>query len=194
MLPFLTIFIVFCILLTYRIKKNDGAQQQVMDEFLEKERQSNAVRKKDISKLDYIIIPLDKIPVQLHTDTEEKLFALAEQPMLNLGGISNTDLKLTYGTTNLDILSQYDTHFTDMVALLPVYVKELQDAGYGQAACELLEFAIDCNADSRKIYQMLADIYHENHESEKLLWLKEQAQQITSETTKQVVLKDLDEL
>lgn len=194
MLPFLTILIVFCILLTYHIKKNDGVQQQVMGEFLEKERQSNAVRKKDISKLDYIIIPLDKIPAQLHTDTEQKLFALAEKPMLNLGGRSNTDLKLTYGTANLDILSQYDTHFTDMVALLPVYAKELQDAGYGQAACELLEFAIDCNADSRKIYQMLADIYLENHESEKLLWLKEQAQKITSDTTKQVVLKDLDEL
>ena len=191
MLPFLTIFIVFCVVLTYHIKKNDTSQQEVMDNFLEKERQSNAVRKKDISKLDYITIPLDKISERLYTDTEEKLFMLSEYPMINLSGISNTDLKLTYGTTNLDTLSQYDIHFTDMIALLPVYAKELQEAGYTQTACEFLEFAIDCNADSRKIYQMLAEIYREEGKSEKLLWLKEQAQNITSNTTKQIVLKDL---
>ena len=78
-----------------------------------------------------------------------------------------------------------------MIALLPVYAKELQEAGYTQTACEFLEFAIDCNADSRKIYQMLAEIYREEGKSEKLLWLKEQAQNITSNTTKQIVLKDL---
>lgn len=191
MLPFLTIFIVFCILLTYHIKKNDGAQQQMMDNFLEKERKSNTVRKKDLSTLDYVHLPLEKISVQLHTTTEEQLFALAELPMVNLGGISNTDLKLTYGTANLDILSQYDIHFTDMIALLPVYAKELQDAGQEQTALELLEFAITCNADSRKIYQMLTDIYKENGNSEKLHWLKEKAEHITSDMTKQVVLNSL---
>ena len=191
MLPFLTIFIVFCVLLTYHIKKGDSSQQQVMDEFFEKERQSNAIRKKDLSNLDYITIPLEKIPLQLHTATEEKLFALAKLPIVNLSGISNTDLKLTYGTTNLERLSQYDIHFTDMVALLPVYAKELQEAGYPESACELLEFDIDCNADSRKIYQMLIDIYKESNNFEKLTWLKEQAQHIPSETTKQVILKDL---
>ena len=115
MFPFLAIFIVFCLLLTFYIRKNDTAQQKVQDEFWEKERMSNAVRKKDISKLDYITIPLDKIPVKLETSTEKAIFSLAEKPMLNYVGMSNTDLKLAYGTANLDILTEYENNFLEYV-------------------------------------------------------------------------------
>lgn len=190
MLPFLTIFIVFCIVLTYYIKKSDGAQQKVMDEFWEKERQSNAVRKKDISNLNYITIPFDKIPVKLNTDTEEKLIVLSKKPMLNLTGISNTDLKLAYGTANLEILSEYDLNFTNMVSLLPEYVNELLESGQKQDARMLLEFAIECNADSRKLYQQLAAIYVEANEPDQLVWLSQHAESLP-EFTKQAVIKDI---
>lgn len=156
MFPFLAIFIVFCLILNFYIRKNDSEQQKVQDEFWEKELRSNAVRKKDISKLDYITIPLDKIPVKLCTSTETKLYALAEKPMLNLTGISNTDLKLQYGTANLEILSEYDTNFLDFVSLVPDYASELIDAGEKEAALMLLEFAVSVNADSRKIDRQLA--------------------------------------
>lgn len=156
MFPFLAIFIVFCLILNFYIRKNDSEQQKVQDAFWEKELRSNAVRKKDISKLDYITIPLDKIPVKLCTSTETKLYALAEKPMLNLTGISNTDLKLQYGTANLEILSEYDTNFLDFVSLVPDYAAELIDAGEKEAALMLLEFAVSVNADSRKIDRQLA--------------------------------------
>ena len=162
MFPFLAIFIIFCIVLAYYIRKNDSSQQQVEDAFWEKERLSNAVRKKDISKLDYITIPLDKIPVKLHTSTEEAIFALAEKPMLNLIGISNTDLKLQYGTANLDILTEYENNFIDFVALLPDYATELIEAGEIETARMLLEFAVSVNADSRKIDNLLTSIQEES--------------------------------
>ena len=158
MFPFLAIFIVFCLTLTFYIRKNDAAQQKVQDEFWEKERQSNAVRKKDISKLDYITIPLDKIPVKLETSAEKKIFALAEKPMLNFVGISNTDLKLEYGTANLDILMEYENNFLDFVAILPDYATELIEAGEKETARMLLEFAVSTNADSRKINNLLAQV------------------------------------
>lgn len=167
MFPFLAIFITFCLVLTYYIRKNDADQQKAQDEFWEKERLANAVRKKDISKLDYITIPLEKIPAKLNTSTEKKLFELADKPMLNLTGISNTDLKLSYGTANLNILSEYDTNFSAFVALLPEYVTELQEAGQTDTAQILLEFAITCNADSRKIYEQLASIYKEQNKLDK---------------------------
>ncbi|MBQ8518915.1 MAG: hypothetical protein IJ455_04805 [Agathobacter sp.] len=158
MFPFLTIFIIFCLVLTFYIRKNDAAQQKVQDDFLEKERQSNAVRKKDISKLDYITIPLDKIPVKVETSTEKAIFALAEKPMLNFVGISNTDLKLQYGTANLDILTEYENNFLEFVALLPDYADELVEAGETESARMLLEFAVSVNADSRKIDKLLAEL------------------------------------
>jgi len=158
MFPFLAIFIIFCLVLTFYIRKNDAAQQKVQDDFWEKERQSNAVRKKDISKLDYITIPFDKIPVKLETCTEKQLFALAEKPMLNFVGISNTDLKLQYGTTNLDILTEYENNFLEFVALLPDYTAELVEAGEIESARMLLEFAVSVNADSRKIDKQLSEL------------------------------------
>lgn len=162
MFPFLALFIIFCLVLTFYIRKNDASQQKVLDDFWEKERQSNAVRKKDISKLDYITIPLDKIPVKLCTSTEEAFFALAEKPMLNLNGISNTDLKLQYGTANLEILSEYDNNFLDFVALLSDYATELIEAGEIESARTLLEFAVSVQADSRKIDRLLESLQNES--------------------------------
>lgn len=158
MFPLLAIFIVFCLLLSFYIKKNDATQQQVQDEFWEKERRSNAVRKKDITKLDYISIPLDKIPVKLESSTEKTIFALAEKPMLNFVGISNTDLKLEYGTANLELLTEYENNFLEFVALLPDYATELIEAGETESARMLLEFAVSVNADSRKIDNLLATL------------------------------------
>lgn len=156
MFPFLAIFIIFCLILNYYIRKGDTAQQKAQDEFWEKELRSNSVRKKDISKLDYITIPLDKIPAKLCTSAETKLHELAQKPILNLNGISNTDLKLQYGTANLEILAEYDTNFLDFVALVPEYATELIEAGYKESALMLLEFAVSVNADSRKIDRQLA--------------------------------------
>lgn len=190
MLPILTIFIVFLVVLTYHIKKSDSRQAQVESEFWEKERQSNAVRKQDISKLDYITIPFEKIPQKLSTSTEKAFFELANKPMLNLTGISNTDLKLQYGTANLTILSEYDENFATMVSLLPEYTAELLEAGYEDTARELLEFAVFCNADSRKIYSQLAAIYRSHEEVDKLQQLAHAAKQLP-ELTRRAVQKDL---
>ena len=182
MLPILTIFIVFLVVLTYHIKKNDATQAKVQDEFWEKERKSNAVRKQDISKLEYITIPLEKMPHRLNTEVEKSFFALSEKTMLNLTGISNTDLKLTYGTANLALLSEYDANFTDMVALLPEYTTELLEAGHEDSAQMLLEFGVNCKADSSKIYSQLASLYRAHGETDKLNWLREASESLPQYT------------
>ena len=190
MFPFLAIFIIFCIVLGYYIKKSDASQKEVMENFFEKERLSNAVRKKDISQLEYITIPFEKIPQQLNTLTEKDFFSFAEKPMLNLSGISNTDLKLEYGTSNLALLSEYDTNYMNMISLLPTYVDELLEAEQVDTAQELLEFAIDTKADSRKLYQQLVSIYRETNQLEKVDHLKTMAEQLP-DMTKTIIQKDL---
>ena len=158
MFPFLAILIIFCLILSFYIRKSSAKQQQVQHDFFEKERLSNAVRKKDISKLDYINIPLDKILVKLGSSTEKNIFSLAEKPMLNFVGTSNTDLKLQYGTANLDTLMEYENNFLEFIALLPDYASELIAAGEKESALMLLEFAVSVNADSRKIDKLLAQL------------------------------------
>lgn len=190
MFPFLAIFIIFCIVLGYYIKKSDTSQQEVMDDFFEKERQSNQIRKKDISQLNYITIPFEKIPYLINTPTEKIFFSFADKTMLNLNGISNTDVKLQYGTANLNILSEYDTNYMDMICLLPDYVNELLEAGHTDTAQMLLEFAVDTRADSRKIYNQLISIYKETNQMDKIDYLITASEELP-EITKAIIQKDL---
>ena len=110
--------------------------------------------------------------------------------MLNLTGISNTDLKLEYGTANLAVLSEYDTNYMDMISLLPTYVDELLEAEQIDTAQALLEFAINTKADSRKLYQQLVSIYKETNQLEKIDHLKTMAEQLP-DMTKNIIQKDL---
>lgn len=190
MFPFLAIFIIFCVVLGYYIKKGDANQKEVMENFFEKERLANQVRKKDISQLNYITIPLEKLPHRLDTPTEKKFLSFADKTMVNFNGISNTDLKLEYGTANLAILSEYDTNYMDMIASLPNYANELLEAGHMDSAQTLLEFAVDTKADSRKIYQQLASIYKETHQTEKIKDLMTASNEL-SQLTKNLIQGDL---
>ena len=91
---------------------------------------------------------------------------------------------------NLAILSEYDDNFTELVALLPQYTKELLDAGYTDTAQMLLEFAVNAKADSRIIYQQLSSIYIDTHQEEKIqqLW---DASLSLPELTQKAIQKDL---
>lgn len=186
MFPFLAIFIIFLVILTYYIKKHNAAQSKISEDFWEKERAANAVRKKDISQLHYITIPFEKIPQQLHTPEEDAFFALADKKILNLTGISNTDLKLTYGTANLTELSEYDENFTQMVSLIPPYAAQLIDAGQEDVALFLLEFGVSNQADSVKIFTQLASLYKTRGQQDRILWLKEQAALLPSITARAI--------
>ena len=187
---FLFVFLIFLVLLTYHIKKSKSHQQKVIQDFLDKEQAANHTRKQDISQLNYITIPWEKLPENVETPSKNAFWALQNKSLLNLTGISNTDLKLQYGVANLELLSEYDANFTEMVSLLPTYAGELMEQGYTSHAKDLLEFGVSCQADSRKIYFLLADIYKQQGETSKISFLIDQAQNLP-ELTKQAVLNQL---
>lgn len=168
MFPFLLIFIVFLLIFAYYNKKSTEKQKSVTEDFWNKEYEANAVRKKDISSLDYITIPFEKFPQKFNTPSEEAFYALADKTILNLNGMSNTDIKLNYGTANLQCLSDYDTNFTSLVAVIPAYASELLDLGEKELAKMLLEFGVSCKADATKIYTLLAEIYSNENATSKI--------------------------
>ncbi len=81
--------------------------------------------------------------------------------MLNLSGITNTELKLEYGAANLDELSSYDANFTEFVSAVNTYAQELLAADQKDTAKDLLELAVSFHADAISIYTTLADLYKE---------------------------------
>lgn len=62
------IVIIFVLWLNYEIRKNNRLSKIKSEEFWAKEAQANMTRKTDISNLDYIKIPIDKLPLDDNPD------------------------------------------------------------------------------------------------------------------------------
>lgn len=189
MFTFLIIFAIFLIILNVTIRKNDSKQNKREEDFWEQERQANFARRKDISNLQYLTIPIEKIPHNLHTQAEEILVNLSNCKMLNLAGITNTELKLTYGAANLEELSEYDDNFTRFVQAVSTYAAELVEAGQTDDARALLELAVSYHADAISIYTTLAKIYQDAGQSAKIQDLINSASQINTIASKMITEK-----
>ena len=119
--PFLTLFLIFIIILTIRLRSTDGREEKLEEKFWERERKANFTRKKDIENLPYIAYSSAALP--LHEEIEDlrvreyidSLRSLDGKRILNCTGYSNTDLKLKYGAANITKLSEYDERFTTLV-------------------------------------------------------------------------------
>ena len=133
--------------------------------FWEKELESNNVRKKSLENLEYIHIPFDLLPFGTAGDdpslqsAEDELTALKDEKIVNLTGISNTDLKLEYGTANITPLSQYDQNYTALVCSLQKWGQALYDLGRFEDAAKVLEFAVKTRSDITATYRILIDLY-----------------------------------
>ena len=158
------IVIIFVLWLNYEIRKNNRLSQKSSEEFWEKETKANMSRKTDISNLDYIRIPYEKLPLNDTPDDtinsyRDTILSQSDKKILNLSGFSNTELKLKYGAANLSKLSEYDNNFTVLVATLHKWGERLYQQGYHNEALAVLEAAVDCKSDVRKTYELLAQIY-----------------------------------
>lgn len=180
-MPYFTIFaIIFIIVFTVRNRQNIKKQADITDNFWEKELEANSTRRKDISNLEYINIPLEIFPPDVHRESEEKIKALSEKKILNLTGITNTDLKLTYGVANLEFLGECDANFADLVYCIGTYATELLNVNRVEEARKILEFGVSIQADSALIYTTLGEIYHASQETDQIKVLIENAKALDS--------------
>ena len=97
-------FIILIVVIQLKLRKSTKNNKERMSKFWEKELSANSVRKKDISNLNYITIP-DSLPTININDTKilkdyETINKLRERKILNLSGMSNTNIKLEYGVDN----------------------------------------------------------------------------------------------
>ncbi|MEE1077568.1 MAG: hypothetical protein UIC64_00790, partial [Agathobacter sp.] len=81
--------------------------------------------------------------------------------------------------------------YSEYIASIPAYAQELIDASYIDAAKEILFFAIKHGADSKKIYEQLASIYHNEKNFEEIHHLEDYANELSS--NKERILSFLDD-
>lgn len=171
--PFFASFIVLCLVVCHEMNRGKKNEQKSMDSFWQKELSANRTRRKPLDDLSYIRIPLDSFPMNILNDDpviseyQETLTKLSTEPIVNLTGISNTDLKLKYGAPNINLLSDYDQRYTTLVRTLQSFGKALYEKGYVTEACTVLEFAVSTHTDISATYKLLVTIYKEQGNADK---------------------------
>ncbi|WP_455715702.1 hypothetical protein, partial [Anaerosporobacter sp.] len=165
--------------------KSKKYNEELEKTFWAKEREANFVRKKDISNLPYIIIPIESLPLNETDDSNLRRYQdvvkkLAGRKLLNLSNQTNTELKLQYGAANLPFLMDCDTGYTELIKTLQSWGKALVDSNNREDARIVLEFAISCKTDIAASYSLLGDIYASTNNTEQIKSLLESAEEINS--------------
>lgn len=199
MLLILASLIIPIIWLTYELKKHDKLEKNALNDFWRREEEANLVRKKPLDNLNYVEIPFDFIPESLLADNEEVkdclelLNKLSEKKIVNFTGFSNTDLKMEYGTANLTELSQYDENYTLYARTIYKLANLYYRNGYESNARVLLEKAVESGTDISGNYLLLARIYQEHKETDKLNSLLRSAENLRSAASKKNLIRSLEE-
>lgn len=193
---FLSSFIVLCIIIAYVNRKHRKMTEKADREFWERESAANNVRKKPLDDLAYITIPFDSLPMDTMADdpTVQEITGLLSDlsalKIVNLTGLTNTDLKLEYGTANITCLTEYDQNYTLLARTLQQWAEVLYTGGFEAEAAAVLEFAVSTRTDVSHSYYLLADIYDRRGESEKKAHLLEIAGTLRS-SMKNVIVRTL---
>lgn len=189
-IPFLASLFVFLLVLGRALKKSTRAMKAEEESFWQRERAANSVRKKPLDDLEYISVPLEQLPIDIHTEDPvvrecvETINILKDCKIVNLTGITNTDLKLTYGTANITVLSEYDQSYTLLVTTLQKWADKLYALGDMTSAKMILEYAVSVRSDVTGTYLMLAAIYEKLGAPERIQELSAAAEALTTPSGK----------
>lgn len=122
---------------------------------------------------------------------EHDLCSLFGKRILNLGGQSNADLRLAYGTNNLEPLSVYDENFSSLIRLLQKWGSLLLRLHREADAVTVLSYAISVGSDIAATYDTLTNLYVKSGDFEKIKELRASAEQLNT-LMKQHILDSLD--
>ena len=176
---FFICFILFILLFRVKTKQSSKEENKSIEEFLTREQEANFTRKKDISNLEYISVNMEILPFSDTTDEyeiqlENNVKKFADKKLLNLSGLTNTDIKLLYGSANLDILSSYDQNYTLLLRDLNKWGAYLFQKERYSDSKTVLEYALSLGSDITETYTTLAKIYLSEDSPEKVQKLIEQ--------------------
>lgn len=171
---FLGILIIFQTFLRRSTKKSEKNKKA----FIEEEREASFVRAKDIEQTKFIKLDIEKLNVlrEEEAKTEREIYAYglqksvlekASKPMLHFEQ-NNLELKKMYGPANLESIILYEENYNSFLNKLNSFSKALADADRKKEAIQILEEGIELGLDFSRSFILLADLYYEQNEIDKL--------------------------
>ena len=172
--PILLSFIMFIGVLQFAIRRARNKDQSADKKFWAREAEANNVRRKSLDDVEYVAIDFTKLPVDVLKDDEQiasyinDLTDLSKEKIINLTGLTNTDLKLKYGVANLPYLSDCDNRFTMLIQILQKWNDYLWEKGLKEEAVKIMEYEISIGSDAPSAYRRLASYYKKQGKPEKI--------------------------
>lgn len=191
--PILASSIVFVIWLAYTIHKSNSAGDKSQEDFWQREARANATKGKPLDDITYITIPMDKMHTDVMKDDPkaaeyiERFRFLSNEKIINLTGLSNTDLKLKYGVPNIERLMRCDQNYTVLARTLQEYAQLLYDNGHIAEAKDILEFALSTRTDVSGSYRLIAEIYKSEGNADAIRSLLPAAEQLNSAMKQHII-------
>ena len=196
--PIFASFIILTLVIRHAIRRNRRIDDRSKLSFLETERAANAVRRKPLDDLIFVIPDMSAFPITVMEDDEiiqdckRMVEELSSQKIVNLTGQTNTDLKFRYGAANLPTLMEYDERFTLLVQNLQKWADRLWDNGHAEEAIPILEEQVRLHADISSAYRKLAAYYRDKGMPEKIDELRKSAESLNS-ASKASILRSLEQ-
>lgn len=177
-MQFILITLIFCALIHYEIRKSSRKKEQMDDDFWEYESQSYFARPVDLSNINYLKVPLESLPFLPDAsgellNTQNQVKELAGQNMLNLNGLTNTEIRYRFGAKNYDHMAACDQKFLLFIRTLGKWGSLLYENNHRRDAVTVLEYAVSCGSDISQTYLLLAKLYAEEREASKIEKLAE---------------------
>ncbi len=179
--------------LQYAIRKARSKNDRADKAFWKREAEANNVRRKSLDDVEYLLVEPDKLPTDVLADDEvvsdciKNLRELAEEKIINLTGMTNTDLKLKYGVANLTYLSECDNRYTTLIQTLQKWSEYLWEKGQTDASVQIMEYEVSIKSDAPSIYRRLASYYSKRGEKEKIQSLIKTVEDMNLITTKSLI-------
>jgi hypothetical protein len=179
----------------YNIKKNAHRNQRVMDAFLESEREANNARRRDIDNELFYEADLSALPLKNDgSKQEEKVKTRAALKMIRFPRrMTNLELKMAYGPSQLDLIALYEENFNRYISALIELAEHLLTGGQDKDALRILEHTVELGSEYRKSYTLTANCYAEARDEEKLAALLEtvEGREFTDESIKRHILLNI---
>ncbi len=176
----LTSILLFCVILNYAIRKSNIRDRDDSLHSSGKNRHKTSTLPKPISEIHFISFPEDlltEITIENPKiiDNLTTLRRLSKTQVINLDGMTNDEIRDTYGEQNFETLSMADQRYMTLCRVLKTLADECFRNGLSFEAEKFLLFAVDTNTDFLPIWQSLGEYYLNTGRSDSLKALYDKA-------------------
>lgn len=201
---FFIIFVILIFIFQHHLRKNMKAENKSKDEFWQKEQSSLVVRKKEFTSEDFITPNIEELSLTIPPDMDpgdelqlkqliKRLKDLSSLDMMNFSQLSNTEIRLKFGTANQSIVENNEYTYNNYLKALASYAYLMNEYKNKAESITALEQCISIGSDYSEHFHYLGKLYLEDRKVDEYKQLIDTASKMTT-LNKKGILEKLESL